>query len=177
MLTTLRNTQQLGWLKLVALGFAISMAAVLIGCGGGSEAEPTPAAGTSTPAGVTSTAEPVGSGPGEISVSSTAIEGQSGKILLILVLSAEQGGGPLARACLVINSNLHTVAETAMTGAPEADNPCGDPTAAVTLPEGTYLLDAGIFVPGSQTAEKQVTQTVEVRGDVTLVLDGEALSR
>ncbi len=165
-----RYAQQISWLKLAFLGLALAVAAVLIGCGGSSDGEPT-ASQVSPPAAI------VSSGPGEISISSTTISGRAGTILLVFVLSPEAQGGPLARLCIVISTDSYPVFETATSEFPEGDDPCGDAGPTAILPEGEYVLDAGIFIPGAQTPEKQIIQTVEVSGNVHVVLDGPDVSR
>ena len=115
------------------------------------------------------------SGPGAITLTSTEITGQSGKVLL--VFASEAGGQMLARICAPITSDSFTLDSTVMTDIAAGDDPCAPATAETEFPEGTYTLTAGIYSPGSQTAEAESTQTVSVSGSVTAEIDGAALSQ
>jgi len=163
-----RTDYQIAWRRLAALLCVMSAGAILISCGGGSKTEPTPSQAGSTQV-------PAGSGPGTITISSTTIQGQSGRIMLVFV--SQEGQGQLARACIQLNSDSFMVPDTAMSDVPAGSDPCGGSTSVTTLPEGQYVLDVGIYAPPAQTPEKQLTQTVEVKGDVKVILDGKALSR
>ncbi len=146
---------------LIAAG--LSLAAVA--CGGGSEVSrtesPTPA-----PA----------SGPGTITVNSSAISGQQGKLLL---LYAEADGKPgyIAQACIQITSNSFKAAETTLIDFKQGDSPCTGSPAQTRFPEGSYTITAGIIQPPAQSPEKKITQPVRVAGNAKVSLDGSALSK
>ena len=149
------------------IGGALAAFVLLTACGGGDSSEaPAPQAPVATTA---------ASGPGTITIKSTAIRGQSGRALVVFVM--RDAGGPMARACVRIESDSFTVAATKLTDAPAGGDPCSGQTAATTFSEGRYTLSAGIFVPPAQAPEKQVTLTVEVKGNVDVVIDGASLSR
>jgi len=139
-------------------------------CGGDDDG--TTPEGTS-PAAQTSAAA---QGPGTITLTSTAIEGQSGKILLVFA-TAEGGQERLARLCRSIDSDSFELSGGTLTDVPSGDDPCGGDTPATTFDEGTYQVTAGVYVGGQQEPEKQATVTVTVAGDVTAELDGGSLSR
>ena len=153
----------------LALGSAFLVAgALLSACGGGDEEPKQP---TATPAATTPP-----SGPGTITVRSTApIRGQNGRALLVYV--TREGQAPLARACIMIGSDSFAVPATKMTDVPSGNDPCAGTTAATTFAEGRYTLTAAIYAPPAQTPDKQATLTVEVKGNVEVVIDGGALSR
>ncbi|HLF71606.1 MAG TPA: hypothetical protein VI759_05585 [Dehalococcoidia bacterium] len=160
------------WRKtaLTALG-AAAVSALVLACGGGSDA---PA--TSTQPAASATAAIQASGPGTITVSFAAIRNQSGRVLL--VFATREGGGPqLARLCIPITSNSFATTGIVMTEMPSGGDPCGATTAATSFPEGRYTLTAGIYAPPSQSPDKQITQTVEVKGNASVSLNGDALSR
>ena len=163
-------TQLLSCAGAVLLG-SIALAAVACGDDDGGGATATPAA--TTPA-VTPTPP---SGPGTITVgSSGAIEGQANTVLLVFA-APEEGGDLLGRVCIQIDSDRFSVPSTVMTELPAGDDPCSGSTAEATLDEGTYTLSAGIYAPPAQTAAAETTQAVRVSGDVTVQIDGAALSR
>jgi len=64
-----------------------------------------------------------------------------------------------------------------LTDPPASQDPCGAATPATKLPEGTYILTAGIYAPPAQRAEVETKQTVRVSGDTAVEIDGAALSR
>ncbi len=155
-------------LALLSLGIlSVAMVAV-VACGkSGGEASPSPTASASAVAGAS----------GTITVSTSTIVGQSGRVLLIF--AASEGGGPVARACIPIASDRFAAPPTVMTNMPAAQNPCGDPTPQTTFREGSYTVTAGIYVPGSQAAQVQTSQTAKVSASAPaeVKLDGAALSR
>ncbi len=125
-------------------------------------------------AGVATGIDPVdAAGPGKITVSSSAISGQNGKAL---VIGVNMQGVPPTGACVLLDSDSYSLAPTVLTDQPDQGGPCHDPTPETVLPAGTYTVSAGIYMPGSQTPEKQVQADVVVDGDATLVLPGSALS-
>ncbi len=116
------------------------------------------------------------SGPGTISLTSSTIGRQSGRVLVASV--APQGGGAaLARACIGIQSDRFAAPVTVMTDISADGNPCGAATPATKLPGGTYTLTAGIYAPPAQKAEVEISQTVRVNGDTAVQIDGAALTR
>jgi len=123
---------------------------------------------------VEGTATTAPSGPGAITLTSTEITGQSGKVLL--VFASDAGGQMLARICASITSDSFTLDSTVMTDIAAGDDPCAPSTAETEFPEGTYTLTAGVYSPGSQTADVETTLTVSVSGDVTAEIDGAELS-
>ncbi len=116
------------------------------------------------------------SGPGTITVTSSAIEGQDGRVLLIFA-APEAGGAQMARACIPITSDSFAASGTVLTDTPPGDDPCGGATPETSFPEGTYTLTAGIYAPPAQSPEAETTQTVQVSGDVAVEIDGASLSR
>lgn len=130
--------------------------------GGGASATSTPSAST-----------PAAEGPGTVTLTSTTIEGQNGKILLAFATAG--GGQRLARACIPITSDSFEVQGAEMTEIP-AQDPCGSDPDVVTFDEGSYQITAGVYVGGAQTPEAETTLSVDVAGDVTAELDGSALS-
>jgi hypothetical protein len=152
------------------IAFLVLGALVLLAsaaCGGDDDDAATAAA--TSPAAATTAA----SGPGTITLTSSTIEGQAEKILLVFATS---GNDRLARACIPITSDSFEVSGAEMTEIP-AQDPCGSDPDVVTFDEGTYQITAGIYEGGQQTAEAETTLTVEVAGDVTAELDGAALSQ
>lgn len=156
---------------LLALAFAGLIAISAAACGGDdssdngdSEAE--------------ATESPAAEGrAGTITVTSSPITGQSGKVLLIF---AEAGsGGPMARACVPIDSDSFTVPSTVMTDQPAQDDPCGPPTAETVFSPGAHTVTAGIYEPPAQQPEKEIEQTVQVAAGAPLevAIDGAALSQ
>ena len=116
------------------------------------------------------------SGPGIISVTSSSIEGQDGRVLLISA-APKGGGAQMAGACISVTSDSFAAPSTVLTDPPPGNNPCGATTPTTTFPEGTYTLTAGIYAPPAQVPEAETTQTVQVSGDVTVEIEGAALSR
>ncbi|MBI2913909.1 MAG: hypothetical protein HYY03_08320 [Chloroflexi bacterium] len=112
--------------------------------------------------------------PGKITVSSTAITGQTGKTLLVFALP-QQGPDTGGRICAQIDESPFILAPTVVTDQPP-DNPCGPPTPETVFPAGTYGVFAGVYQPGSQTPEKEAKVIVELDGDESVELDGSLLS-
>jgi len=106
--------------------------------------------------------------PGRILVAATAISGREGKALLVTT-----GGG---RVCAMIDADPWTLSATAMTAMPTDGNPCGAPTAEFTFLGGDTVVNAAIFTSGSQTPEATTNTVAAVDGDVTVTVDGSALS-
>jgi hypothetical protein len=150
---------------LIGAGLAF---ALLGACGGGS---------SSTKEGVTpSPAATAASGPGTIVLKSTTIRGQSGRVLLVFAMQDGKQGN-LARACIRIDSDTFTISGTPLSDIPTGNDPCGGSTPTTRLPEGRYTLIAGVYAPPAQAPERQVSMTVDVKGNVEVALRGEDLSR
>ncbi|MBA4181695.1 MAG: hypothetical protein C0506_13985 [Anaerolinea sp.] len=148
-----------------------ALVTLVVACGGDNDG---PAA-TSV---VTPTApQAPGGGPGTITViSSSPLNGQNGRLILITA-SPGAGGPPVAEACVQIRSDGFTVPATTMTDKKADQAPCGSGAAKTTFPEGTYTITAGVYAPPAQAAEKEVKLDVKVAGNVTVQIDGKALSR
>jgi len=145
------------------LALALLMLATAVACGGGSgDTAKTPTAAAT--------------GPGTITVTSTAITGRSSQMVLVY---AEREGQPgnVAVACIRIDSNSFSASGTAMTDIPAGNDPCSGSTQATRFAEGRYKVTAGVYTPPAQAPEKTVTQTVQVSGNVKVVLDGPGLSK
>jgi hypothetical protein len=112
-------------------------------------------------------------GAGTITVSSSAIHGQQGKVLVVVI---NDPGGASGSLCANIDSNAFVLAPAVLTQLPGGGGPCGGQTAEASFPQGSYQLAAGVYVGGSQTPEKRVQVTVDVSGDSQVELDGAALS-
>jgi len=151
------------FLAAMCLAFAGLLLASVAACG--DDSGPAPTASPSA----------ARSGPGTISVSSSAIVGQSGRVLL--VFAGVEGGAPRARACIPIQSDRFTAPSTVLTSMPANQDPCGAATPATQLPEGTYTVTVGVYAPPAQGAEVETKQTVRVSGDTAVEIDGAALSR
>lgn len=117
------------------------------------------------------------SGPGTITITSASpITGQSRKVLLVYA-APQAGGALLSEACIQLGSDRVTVPATVMTDKKGDQAPCTGSAGQTRFAEGTYTLVAGIYAPPSQSADKEVTMTVEVKGDITVQIDGSALSK
>ncbi len=108
-----------------------------------------------------------------VSVTTSAITGQEGKTLLIF--AQPEGGGETAVACVPIDSAFFEPPALQMQEMPQG-NPCAGGTSAASFAAGDTVLTAGVYVPGSQTPDRQVIATVEVQSDRTWELDGVMLS-
>ena len=119
---------------------------------------------------------PSPSGSGTVTMTSTAITNQSGRILV--VTATAEGQGPLiGRACIRIDSNAFIVAPTTLVEIAASGEPCDPASVTKTFAAGRLLLTMGIFVPGAQTPEQATTQSVQVAGNVSVSINGAALSR
>jgi hypothetical protein len=112
---------------------------------------------------------------GKITVSSTAITDQEGKILVVTATPAA-GGNPIARACYTITSDPFEAPPTVMTDIPGGNGPCDGTTAETVFEEGQYTIFAGVFSPGSQTPDASVQIPITLTGDMEVVIDGQELS-
>jgi hypothetical protein len=158
-----------------SLLFLVALLALLIAataCGGDDD-DDDGGVDTSPPAAaVESTAPP--EGPGTITLTSTAITGRSG---LILVVFAQGNGQQVASLCAPITSDDFTLSASVMTEMPADDNPCEDGLAKRAFDEGSQSLTAGVYVPGEQIPQASTTVSVNVAGNVTAEIDGTALSQ
>ncbi len=115
--------------------------------------------------------KPATGSPGKIAIASTPITGQSGRVVVISVQSANAG------ACVAIDSDAFTVPSTTlldMTGAP---NPCAATGGTKSFPAGSYIVTVGVYVPGEHTPAASTAIAVAVDGDVTATVDGSKLSK
>lgn len=151
------------------LTLGLAVAALSFGCSGKADDSRASTSPTAT------TAAGPASGPGTLTLTSSALRGQNDRVLLVFV--TQEGRGPLARACIRVTSNAFTVGATEMTDVPAGNDPCSGSSPSTRLPEGRYTITAGIYAPPAQAPDKQVTVTVEVKGNVQVALDGNALSR
>lgn len=157
--------------SLLALTLTLGSLAACSDDKGGGAATTAPAA---TQVAVSTTS--AGSAPGTITVSATTITGQNGKALLVFATSATQQG-QLGVACIMITSDSFDVPSIALAEVP-TDNPCAGGTPAVAFADGSYTISAGIYTPGSQTAEATATLTVDIvdQGVGSVQFTGSALS-
>lgn len=159
------------------LALTVALVPLAAGCSDdGDDGGTSGAAVTSTPDDTGAATTLGGSAPGTITVATTAITGQNGKILLVFATSATQQG-QLGVACIPITSDAFEVPSTPLSEVP-AGNPCAGGTATVAFPEGSYTITAGIYTPGSQTAEAEASMTIDIVGDGvgSLQFNGSALS-
>ena len=119
---------------------------------------------------------PSPSGSGTVTMTSTAITNQSGRILVVTA-TVEGQGALVGRACIRIDSNAFTVAPTTLVEIAASGEPCDPASVTKTFAAARLLLTMGIFVPGAQTPEQATTQTVQVAGNVSVSINGAALSR
>lgn len=168
----MRNTLNRARLHILLPALVASLTLALAACGGGGgDSAGGPSA--SPPSAATATQ---GHGPGTVAITSSAISGQAGKVLLVFATPAG-GGQQVAVACTQITSDSFELPATVMTEVPAGNNPCEGGTGEATFDEGTYSLVAGVYVGGQQTPEAQATVNVTVAGDVTAEIDGAELSQ
>lgn len=108
-----------------------------------------------------------------VSVGTSTITGQEGKVLLFFAEPA--GGGDQKVACAPINSEIFDPGALVLKEPPQGD-PCAGGTPDAFILPGMTTIRAGVYVGGSQTPEKQVTATVDVQDESTWILDGVALT-
>ncbi len=108
------------------------------------------------------------------SVSTTAITGQDGKVLVFSATPA--GGGETSVACAPIDAAVFDPPNLVLKEMPQSGNPCEGGTPDAFIVPGMLTITAGVYVGGSQTAEKQVTTTVDMGDQTLFVLDGAALT-
>ena len=108
-----------------------------------------------------------------VSVTTSAITGQNGKMLLFF---AEPQAGGTKVACIPINADVFDPPQTLLKEMPQANNPCESGTPDAFIVPGDLTITAGVYVGGSQTPEKQVTATVDVQDASNWRLNGVALT-
>ena len=108
-----------------------------------------------------------------VSVNTTTITGQEGKILLIF---AEPQAGQTKVACVPITADVFDPPLTVLKEMPGSGNPCDAGAPDAFIVPGLTEITAGVYVGGAQTAEKQVTATVDVQDESSWKLDGVALT-
>lgn len=138
--------------------FALLLASAACGGGGKSMTGPTPAAG-----------------PGTVTITSTTINNQTGKVVVVAAQDAQSV--LTGRACVPITSNAFIVPATVLVEISTSNNPCEESRSTRTFAAGRYNITAGVFVGGSTTPEKLIATTVQVAGNVSVTLDGNGLSR
>lgn len=125
-------------------------------------------------AGLSESVRPTQAAGFSVTVSTSAITGQKGKILLF---SAEPSGGGSAKvACTPIDAEVFTPSFLPLKEMPQSGNPCEDGSPDAFIVPGMMQITAGIYVGGSQDAEKQVATTVDVQDESSWKLDGVALT-
>lgn len=113
---------------------------------------------------------------GTVTVSTSAITGQSGKVLLIFVTGTTDGS-QAGVACVTIDADPFTMPPTMLTEVPAGGNPCAGGGAVAVLADGSYTLTAGVYVGGSQQPDAQMSIDVEMNGGAfTAELMGAELS-
>lgn len=157
-----------------AAGLAALLLVVLAAAGACSGGEKS----NGSPTSPTTTAATTREAPATITVKSSPIVGQQGKVLL--VSASATAGGQVANACIRITSDRFTVPATVMTAAVAgSSDPCSGPQTPATLAAGSYQVSAGIYAPPGRTPEKEFTARVDSTGKapVELSIDGATLSR
>ena len=89
-------------------------------------------------------------------VSSSAITGQAGQMLLVFATSNDQGR-QAGVACVQITSDPFLMPSTMLTEVPGGGNPCAGGSAVAVLRDGEYVLSAGVYEPGSQQPSAQMS--------------------
>jgi hypothetical protein len=79
-------------------------------------------------------------------------------------------------ACAPIDAAFFSTPNVQLKEAGQGGDPCDSGLPDAFIVPGELTITAGVFVGGSQTAEKQVTATVDVQDESTWLLDGVALS-
>ena len=93
---------------------------------------------------------------GTVMVSSSAITGQAGQMLLVFATSKDQGR-QAGVACVQITSDPFLMPSTMLTEVPGGGNPCAGGSAVAVLRDGEYVLSAGVYEPGSQQPSAQMS--------------------
>ena len=152
-----------------SLKFAIpALAALAMLVGACSDDGSSPGPGGSGDAGTTvapdaTTTTYGGTTAGTVTVSTSSITGQSGKVLLIFV-TGDSDGSQAGVACVQIDADPFTMPPTLLTEVPAGGNPCAGGGAVAVLADGAYTLTAGVYVGGSQQADAQMSIDVEMNG-------------
>jgi hypothetical protein len=119
---------------------------------------------------------PTPSSPGTITMTSTSINNQGGKVLVIAAIP-EGTTNPVGRACVPITSNAFVLSATLLVELAASANPCDPASTTRTFAAGRYSVTSGIFVGTSTTPERLTSQTVQVSGNVTASINGTLLSQ
>ena len=107
-------------------------------------------------------------------VTTSPITGQEGKVLLI---SAQpEGGGEMKVACTPIDAAIFETPNLQLKEMPLSGNPCEPGAPDAFLMPGNTTITAGVYIGGSQTADKEVSATVDIQDESTWKLDGVGLS-
>lgn len=115
---------------------------------------------------------PAAGAGGLVSVSAWPITGQQGKYL---VIHAHPQEGADKAACTLITEPIFEGPGLKLKEL-QGDDPCAPGAPDALVPDGTLTVTAGIYRPGSQVPEKQVTATYEVNGGGAFGIDGIALT-
>ncbi|MDH3303483.1 MAG: hypothetical protein OES24_23510 [Acidimicrobiia bacterium] len=129
-------------------------------------------AGATTPdAADTGPTGEVSPAPGHILVSSTAITGHHGHMLLVF------GPGNESEICAMIDGDPWTLEETMLTDRDADSDPCSGTRDDTLFMPGEQTVTVSIFEPGSRTPMSTSADVIEVvDGDARLELDGSTLS-
>lgn len=100
-------------------------------------------------------------GPNTFGFGADPIVGQKDNILVV-TLSPQGGGAPIARGCVPIVEDPYMVPFTITTDMPGDGNPCGPPTPETILPPGSYRNVAAVYQPGSQEALRMISFNLEI---------------
>lgn len=119
---------------------------------------------------------PSASSPGTITVTSSAIVNQNGKVFVVAAIPEGQSI-PIGRACVPITSNAFVAPPTVLVEIATSNNPCDPASVIKTFPAGRYSVTSGVFVSGSTTPERVTAQTVQVAGSVSASVNGTLLSQ
>jgi len=143
--------------------------------GSGDASDGTDAGGTTIDGSGVATGGPSGSGiaaatytgdtAATVSVSSTAITGHAGQMLLVFVTSAQ--GGQAGVACVPITGDPFAMARTILAEVPAGNNPCDGGDTVAFLADGAYTLTAGVYEPGQQQPIQEMTIEFESTGGTT----------
>ncbi len=132
--------------------------------------------GASTVAADATTTTYGGDTAGTVTVSTSAISGQSGKMLLIIATGTADGS-QAGVACVPIDADPFTMRPTMLTEVPSGGNPCAGGGAVAVLADGAYTLTAGVYVGGSQQPDAQMSIQFDMNGGAfTAELMGAELS-
>ena len=119
----------------------------------------------------TATTADASAAPGRILVTSSAITGQDGKMLVVM------GPDNASSMCARVDGDSWSLAEAPLTDRATEGPPCDDDETETTFEPGTHFVTATLFELGSQTPERTAAGTVTVvDGDAVVEIDGSKLS-